>query len=374
MSKESSRWSVLSNVVRSCSVVALSAMLGVGCSSEEEAPGGAGSQAAAVSGEDILNVDDLLVEDTGAGATKVGDIASWLEATRQEAKQANAFARSVLERLKEMAQSNEPARSGQLPSGEPYGLWRAERDGVSYGLMVVKTGENRLRYTLTARKGTERKVLLTGVFLKRGAKRGAGRLHLDLTGMNALTGAPDATGRLHVWFANNNEARARRFRYREVRPKNLGTEQAINHGFDGIHKPGKGGAIRSYIVGDLGARIPDLAELSGVQLAAIRVRWTPEGGRLGAAVFDLKPGNSSRLGEVHECWDGGGLRKAYKSFTGKEDEGDTVDKTLCGGFDLEAPPADAPAEGLTEPEVDAELTEAATISEDEASIAVDPVE
>lgn len=362
------------SLARPLAISLLCAAAAVGCSADDAQEPAGGAQGGVVSGEDIVNVDDILVEDTGAGATKVGDPAAWLEATRGEARQTNAFARSVLGRLAELAQSNEPTRSGKLPSGEPFSVWRGDKDGVTYTLMVAKTGENRLRYFLDGRKGADRKPLLTGIFIKRAAKRGSGRLHINLTNMNALAGAPDATGALHLWFANGEEARARRIRYREVRPKNLNTEQAINYGFDGIHKPGKGGAIRTYVIGDLGSRIPDLAGYSGVQLAALRARWTPEGGRLDAAVFDLKPGASTKLGDLHECWDGGGLRKAYKSFTGKEDEGSTVEKTACGGFDQDSPPADVPTDGISEPEVDAALTEATTIAEDEASVALDPGE
>lgn len=362
----------LLGLARPLALALVCALPAVACGGDDDsAAPAAGSTASTVSGEDIINIEDLLVEDTGAGATKKGDPAIWLETARQESKRANGYVRGVLGRLTEMASATAPTRQGKLPSGDPFAVWQVEKDGVTFVLVVAKTGENRVRYYYEGRQGTDRKPLMTGVFIKRAAKRGAGRLHLDLTNMNALTGAPDATGRLHLWFANAGDARARRVRYREVKPKNVGVEGAANHGLDLIHKPGKGGLIRAYSIGDLGSRIPDLADLDGVQLAAFRVRWTPEGGRAGGAIFDVTKDGLVKLGDTHECWTGGGLRAAYKSFTGKENEGDTVEKTACGGFDEEAPPATVTADGVADAEADTELAEALTISEDDAAVTLD---
>lgn len=360
----------LSHFARAAAFGAALAVAACGASSDDDAAEDAGG--AAPSAEDIVNVDDLLVEDTGSGATKVGDPAVWLDLVRQETKRGNAWVKVALGRIGELA-STTPVRTGKTPSGEPFSIWRADKDGVTYTLMVARTAENRLRYFLQGSKGGERKPLLTGVFIKRASKRGVGRLHVDLTNLNALAGVPDATGKVHFWFSNGGEARARRLRYREVKPKDLGVEGAINFGVDAIHRPGKGGVLKSYAIGDLGKRIPDLSNLMGVQLAAFRARWTPEGGRLSAAVFDVqKMGGLTKLGDVHECWDGGGIRKAYKSWTGKEDEGDTVDKVACGNLEQDTPPAEAPAEGAPEAEVDAELVEATSISETESSVELDP--
>lgn len=368
MTRTTSLLGSLRSAIRPLALAIACALPVVACSGgdEDKAPTPPAS-GTTVSGEDIVNVDDLLVEDSGAGATKLGDPAVWLGAARQEIKQANAYARAALGPVAALA-STEPTRRGTLPSGEPYALWRADREGVTYSLMVARVGENRLRYLLLGAKGTDRKPLLTGLFLKRGEKRGAGRLHLDLGNLNALTGAPAATGRLHLMFANSGEGRARRFRYREVKPAQLGQEDAINYGVDALHRPGKGGLLRAYAIGDLGSRIADLADLDGVQIAAFRARWTPQGGRASAAVFDLEAGASTRLGEAHECWDGGGLRAAYQSFTGNENEGDVTVDASCGGFAREDAPAEVPADGIEDAEVNDQLTEALTVSEADASI------
>jgi hypothetical protein len=356
-------------LVAACSLASV-ASAACAASDGDKAPD-ATPAAAVLSGEDIVNIDDILIEDTGAGATKLGDPAAWLEAARLEIKQANGYARAALGRVADFAKENAPTRQGKLPSGDPFALWQGEKDGTTYRLLVARTGETRVRYYMEGVKGAQRKPLLTGVFLKHAPKRGAGRIHINLTNLNELTGAPDATGNLQVWFANSGDARARRFRYREVRPKNLGADGAINYGLDAVHKPGKGGVMRTYAIGDLGTRVPDLAGLGGVQLAALRARWTPDGGRADVGVFDLKPGGTTKLGDAHECWEGGGLRKAYRSFTKIEDDGDTAKKVDCGGFDEEAPPADAAPEGITDPEADSELVEALTISEDDASATID---
>lgn len=357
------------------SAIALSLSLAAaapGCSSEED-PAPVGSTGGAINGEDIVNTDDLLIEDGGAGATKVGDPAVWLEAARGDVKRANGYARAALGRLAELAASTSPSKQGTTKSGDSYAIWTGEKDGVAYSLVVTKTGENRVRYSLFGRKGTDRQGILTGVFLKAGPKRGAGRLHIDLGALNALTGAPEATGRLHLFFANKGEAKARRIRYREVKPKDLGAEGAINYGLDSLHKPGVGGVLRTYAIGDLGSRFADLADLKGVQLAALRVRWTPAGGRADAGLFDFSAGaGATRLGDIHECWDGGGIRKAYKSYVGKENEGDTAEITACGGLAQEDGPASAPVDGVDDAEVAAELGEALSVTDADAATPTDP--
>jgi len=357
------------SIVRPLALAAACAVAACSGGDDDKTP--AAAAGGSVSGEDIVNVDDLLVEDTGAGATKVGDPAVWLETARQEGKQAYGFARAVLGKMSEFAQATAPTRQGTLPTGAPFAVWKADKDGVTYVMTVARPADNRVRYYLEGRKGADRKPLLTGVFIKRASKRGVGRLHMNLGNMNELTGAPAATGNLHLWFSNAGDARARRFRYREVHPKNLGQDAAINYGLDAIHWPGKGGLLRSYAVGDLGSRIPDLADLKGVQLAALRARWTPEGGRAGVAVFNVTKDGLTKLGDAHECWEGGGLRKAYKSFTNKETDGDTVQAVNCGGVEEQPPPAEAPADGIADAEADAELGDALGITEDDAGATLD---
>lgn len=343
-----------------------------GCSNDDD-PASNGTGTSAVTGEDIVNTDDLLIEDGGAGATKVGDPAVWLEAGRGEIKRANGYVRAGLTNLADFAQSTTPTKTGTTKAGDAFALWTAEKGGVTYTLVVTKTGETRVRYSLVGRKGADRQGILTGVFLKSGPKKGAGRLHIDLGALNGLTGAPEATGRLHVFFANKGEAKARRIRFRDVKPRDIGAEGAINYGLDTLHEPGVGGVLRTYAVGDLGARFADLADLDGTQLAALRIRWTPTGGRADAALFDFSAGaGSTRLGDIHECWDGGGIRKAYKSYTGKENEGDTVDAAPCGGLPQEDGAAAAPVDGVDDPDTTAELGDALSITDTDASAAVDP--
>jgi hypothetical protein len=349
------------------------AVSAVACAGGDDKAPGSASGGATVTGEDLVNTDDLVIEDTGAGATKVGEAAIWLTAGRAQTRQANDYVRAGLAQIKAFAANNEPTVSGTNRAGYPYSIWKGDKDDVSYTLMVARTSENRLRYFLGGRKGAERKTILTGVFLKRGAKEGAGRLHLDLTAMNALTGAPEATGRLHVFFANDGAAKARRIRFREVRPLELGADGAINHGLDSLHQPGVGGVVRAYAIGDLGSKIPELSDLSGVQLAAVRLRWSPTGGRADGALFDFSAqAGDKRLGDFHECWDPGGLRSAYQSFTGKEDEEATTDLVKCGSLAQEDGPATAPAAGVDDADVTGALGDATSIDEADADTALDP--
>ena len=350
------------------SVAAWAALTLVSACAAEKAASAAAEQT--VSQDDVFDTDDLVtVESAGAGAAKLGDPATLLEVARKSADKSRSHVAGVADLIKEIAANKKPAATGKTLTGQlPYGKWTGTKAGVDLTLWVIRTAENRLRYVLTGKKGAEAaKFLLTGVFIKKGPRSGGGRLHVSLTNLSALFGAPNKTGSMHVWFANHKaDAKGRRVAY--VNVKDIGNPQdvAANYAADAIYKPKVGGRLRQIFVDDLDPKQP------GLELFAMRVLWkTGVGGRADAIYANVTAQKTEKKAEAHECWGSDGKRTAYSSTPvdpNNAAEGDTkkcfelgqdgVPETVAttSGKDpdpeLDALLADAGASGIDEAEAD----------------------
>lgn len=325
--------------------------------------------------EDVVSVSELLVlDDTGTGALKIGDGAELLAEAQQASKQAVERIRSAAHHLEEMAASKEPDRTGTT-LGQPWSVWTASKDGADYRLFVLRIKDTRVRYYLSGKKSADAdyKPLLTGVFLKKEARRGGGRIHINLTNVSDVEGGPNADGQMQVWFANfRNDTVARRVLYRKLVSRSDPEKNAYNYGSDYLRHPGVGGRFRALAVGDLAPAIP------GNEGLALRAVWrTGEGGRADGLLIGL--GQVPKvLGHFSECWDKGGLRTAFKNIDGPEnpDNPSEGDVSSCAGIAQDTVPDSLGRLENTDvdPDVDAELTEsgAASIDEKDADLAVDP--
>lgn len=342
------------------------------CSSEDGA-----DDAEAVTQDDVVNVDDLLAEIGGTGGVKVGDPAQLWDEAVATVKGTVGHVRGILEKVKVTVQAKDPAIKGKTKLGQPYGIWKAEKDGVSFRFVAIRTAPGRVRYALWAAKGSVVKGILTGIFVKKAPRVGGGRLHLNITGANELWDAPASQGAIHVFFANHkNDAHARRIVYRNFTKKDDKAGVPWNFGVDLIRFPGKGGRLRSLGVGNI-LQNPDT-----VELAALRVLWkTGVGGRADGAMVHLWPKPVKPIGVMHECWDGKNLRTAYMDSVAANDAdnpnaGDPKESAKCGGFDQDEVKADGLSADAsdTDPELDALLKDAGadSLDETEAGLAVDP--
>lgn len=340
---------------------ALMLALGVtGCGSESSGgETGDGTEAEApISQADLVDPDDLLlVEDDASGAIKKGDAAWVLIEARKRAKGDVELIKSALHSLKIAATSAEPTKKLKLNKAS-YAMWQGEKDGHVFRLHVFRIDGKRLRYTMTAQAGGKGafKPLFTGIFVKKGDRKGGGRLHIDLDNCAAVGGAA-ATGKIHVWFANHQDAKiGRRIVYRNVKLKDA-DGPAWNYGADYIHKFGVGGRYRTVLIGDIDPKLP------GIELLALRLRWSLGlGGRADGVYAHVAPPPVKKLATLHECWDAKGLRSAYKDdYAGNDAENpDEGDVSKCSDFAMETPPdtvADVSGSDA-DPELDALLTEA----------------
>jgi hypothetical protein len=336
-----------------------------GCSSDEPADAGGD-----VAKEDIVRVSDLLVQSAdGAGAIKIGDPAELLGLAKSQSNVLTARTRAALQYVEAIAQGRDPGRRGKTPAGLPFGVWTGVREGVEAKLIAVKLTDSRVRYLLLAHKAGDPgafKPLLTGVFVRKAAERGGGRLHVNLTNTSDLLGG-DADGVLQVTFANlRDDRKVRRLAYRNLTLRG-GDATPRNFSADYVYQPGVGGRFRIVGVGEL------VAKLDGPERFAMRVKWTPAGGRADALVTG---GSPPATFHASECWGPGGLRTAYASEAVDPGEEIGGDVGVCAGYPLDEVPASSAAADAQEPEPDAAAdladTEASSITEAEADEALDP--
>ena len=366
---------------------------GGGSSSSSSSSSGGGSSSGgstAPGASDIVNVDELTLEDddNAAGAAQVGDPARLLALSKQEARRASGDARAVFSMIRDVTQNVSPTRTGTTQAGLAYALWKKEAGGKTTSLVVIKVTENRFRYILAGREGTSGTFtrVLTGIFVKRGENKGAGRFHLDLTNSNELYDRPDRVGKVHFFFANfRDDVKVRRVVNRGVRPASDLTAPPRNYSMDVVFKPGRGGRVRTAVLGDI-------APVPGVEAMGLRVLWrhaNPDAGVLGGGRADgllshVLPAPRAVIGSFHECWDAEGLRTAYAdTFPGNDtanpdagieadpNEGDT---TNCFDFPEDSVPESATSDDAadTDPELDAVLAEGGGDDVTEADADVDP--
>jgi hypothetical protein len=322
-----------------------------------------------------VDVDELTLEDgdSAAAAAQVGDPATLLALSKMEARRTSADARAVLNLVKQVSLNVEPTRTGTTEGGLSYSLWKKVVDGKNTSLLVIKVAEERYRYILAGREGTSGPFtkLLTGVFVKRGEKKGAGRFHLSLTNVNGLYGRPDRVGNVHFFFANfRDDIKARRVVNRGVRPASDSNAPPRNYSMDVVLKPGVAGRLRTAVVGDISPE-------QGREAMGLRVLWrhsNPDAGVLGGGRADgvlahVSPPPRSVMGHFHECWDHMGLRTAYADTfpgndTGNPDAGveanpNEGDTTACFGYAQESIPEDSAGDDAADPdpEMDAVLAE-----------------
>jgi hypothetical protein len=348
-----------------CAFVA-SSIGAFGCSSE-------GSDADAITDEDIVDLGDLVTADSdkAAAAEQIGDPATLLAEAKREAEVARGDVAAVFDFLRQAAEG-EPTKRGKTPRGAAYAQWVKTIEGVEVRATLIRVTAGRLRYLLQGKKADGTHVpLLTGIFLKRASKAGGGRFHVNLTNVSDLFTVPEADGSLHFWFANGAaDKRGRRIHYKNVTRRDDPSAPPVSFGADLVRIVGQGGRFRSVGVTDA---VPNVA---GDELFALRVRWKAgEGGRGDALLVNVAdPKAPVVLGDAHECWDKDGLRTAYLDSYADNDaedpnEGDTAS---CSGLDSESvPESEATMDGVdADPELDALLDEsgASEISEVEADL------
>lgn len=356
--------------------------VGVGCKStgdDDDNDTGGTTQLAAVDSTDVVDVDTILYEDTdGAAAAEVmGDPATLRADALAAAQKATADVRSVVGFIKTVG-AGEPDTKGTTRAGQPFGIWEGTVSSADVRFVVVRTAANRLRYLVTARKGTDAyKPLLTGIFIKRLTGAGAGRLHVNLTNaseiFNPTTGY---TGSIHFFFANHtHEFRGRRIMYRNIVPRAQPTANPASYAMDIIHKVGLGGRARLMSIS------PDILPNTGgtdngTELLAMRVLWKRGvGGRADGLMSRFRPRPVQMYGHFHECWGPAGLRTAYMDTFEANDADNPNQGDVTNCFDLaqdqvpEANTANSDSPADPDPELDAALDEtgAADISETDAS-------
>ncbi len=319
-----------------------------------------------VSQDDVVNTDDLVVaESSGAGAAKLGDPATLLSVAQKSVDSSRAHIKAVVDLIKEIAADKKPALTGQTVVGkQPFGKWTGSKAGVDLTLWVIRTAENRLRYVLTGKKGADTKILLTGVFIKKAPRLGGGRLHVSLTNVSALFGAPTKTGSMHLWFANHKaDIKGRRLAYLNVRDANDPNDVPRNFAIDAIHKAGAGGRLRTIAVDDFDPKRP------GRELFAMRMIWkNGAGGRADAIYAGVKPTGADKIIEAHECWGGDGKRTAFSSSPVDPNNAKEGDTSKCFEFgEDKVPDTAASADGKDpDPELDALLLDAGAAGIDQA--------
>lgn len=347
-----------------------------GCAAESESDEKKATEEA-VTSDDVVDVDDLTIEDADAsGAAKVGEPASLLKAGRDYSKKATNDVKAVLAHVKAVVAGKTPTRTGKTADGKAFGVWEKADGGVTYKLVVVRLAEGRVRYFLAGKKGADAYLsLMTGIFVKKAARSGGGRMHLSLTNAAKLNPNLKWNGSIHVWFATHKgDFRGRRVAYKGVKPTDNDKAPPANYVMDFIHEKGKGGRIRVLGVGE-----KVVENRPGVEAIALRIRWKNSvGGRADAVLMHVEPKPVAKIGELHECWDKGGMRKAYKDDIAANDGEDANEgKTeTCDGFDEEKVAQAAAAEdgGDKDAELDALLKDAgaADIPEADADAATDP--
>lgn len=339
------------------------AMIAAGCAADK----GAAATTETVSEDDVFNTDDLVVaEASGSGAAKVGDPATLLKVARDAVDKSRSHVKAVADLIKEIAANKKPVATGTTLVGKlPYGKWTGTKNGVELTLWVIRTAENRLRYVLYGKKGTDpAKALLTGVFIKKAPRVGGGRLHVSLTNTTALFGGPGKTGSMHVWFANHkSDAKGRRVAYLNV--KDAADAQALpaNYAADAIYRPGVGGRLRQIYVADLDPK------QQGLELFAMRVLWKSGGGGRADAVYaNVTAQKTTKLADAHECWGADGNRTAYSSTPDDPNNAKEGDTKACFGLPEETVPEKvATTSGADpDPELDAMLAESGAAGIDSA--------
>lgn len=329
-----------------------------------------------ISDADIVELGDLLQQDpdAAAAAEMVGDPATLLAEGKRQAEVARKDVAAVFDFIKQ-ATAGAPTAKG-MAGGRAWARWVKDIAGTEIRFSAVRVADNRLRYLVQgkAADGTH-KPLLTGIFVKKGEKRGGGRFHVNLTNVSDLYGAPGADGSVHFVFANHkDEMRGRRILYLDVTRRDDPMTPAANFAADLVRLTGQGGRFRSVGVGDL------IKDLPGNEAFALRVLWKrDEGGRADAAMASLvMPTSPTLLGTAHECWDADGLRTAYTDdYAGNDatnpNEGDV---SSCAGFPKEDVPGSAASLNGSDPDPELEAllddSGASDVTEDEASMAEDP--
>ncbi|MBM4344719.1 MAG: hypothetical protein FJ100_15240 [Deltaproteobacteria bacterium] len=304
-----------------------------GCAADK----GAAAATTTVSEDDVFNTDDLLVaEASGSGAAKVGDPATLLKVARDAVDKSRSHVKAVADLIKEIAANKKPTATGTTIVGKlPYGKWTGTKNGVDLTLWVIRTAENRLRYVLYGKKGSDpAKALLTGVFIKKAPRVGGGRLHVSLTNTTALFGAPGKTGSMHVWFANHkSDAKGRRIAYFNVKDVADPQGVAANYAADAIYRPGAGGRLRQIYVADIDPK------QQGLELFALRVLWKiGTGGRADAIYANVTAQKTTKLADAHECWGADGNRTAYSSNPADPNNAKEGDTSSCFAFAQETVP------------------------------------
>ena len=344
-------------------LLAAAVFVATGCKSDAGAAAGATQT---VGQDDVVNTDDLVAADSGgAGAAKVGEPAQLLGVARKSVENSRAHVRSVIDLIKEIAGDKKPATTGTTAVAKlPYGTWTGTKNGVELTLWVIRTAENRLRYVMAGKKGADTKVLLTGVFIKKAPRVGGGRLHVSLTNVSALFGAPNKSGSMHVWFANHKtDVKGRRVAYLNVKDINDSNDVPGNFAIDAVHKPGVGGRLRSIAIADFDTKMP------GRELFAMRVLWKAAvGGRADAIYANLTLTTATHLAEVHECWGADGLRTAFASTPPDPNNAQEGDTKTCFSFgEDKVPDTVASANGKDpDPELDTLLAESGAAGIDQA--------
>lgn len=335
-----------------------------GCAANKDS---AAAASGGVTKDDVFNTDDLVAgEAAGEGAAKIGDPATLLGVARKTAENTRAHVRSVADIIKEMAGGKDPVATGKTAVGSfPYGKWTLTKNGVDLSLWVIRTAENRLRYVMAGKKGADpQKFLLTGIFIKKAPRVGGGRLHVSLTNVSALFGAPGKTGSMHVWFANHkSDAKGRRVAYLNVADIAKPGDVPGNYGADAIYKLGVGGRMRVIGLDDYDPKQP------GLELFAMRVLWKGgTGGRADALYANVTATKTTKLADVHECWGPGGNRTAYKSTPDDPNNASEGDTANCFAMATDTPPDGvASASGADkDPELDALLTDSGAAGIDAA--------
>jgi len=351
---------------------------GDGDTGDGDGDGDGDPASAPITSDDLVNLGDLLSQeqDAAAAAYAVGEPAQYLALAQENAEEVCAHVAAILDHLGTITES-EPTNTGTTPDGKPFALYRKVGPNNTFSLLVVRTAENRLRYTLRGKPNdsVETRILLTGVFIKRAPQRGGGRFHLSLTALNQLGVGPGLNGSMHFYFANHKEdRRARRVVYRNVFDPNDNQLLPKNYAADLIRVVGEGGRYRSVILDDLIDTIP------GRELFGFKVRWkTGVGGRAAAVLASYNAGDPVVLGAARECWDSDGNRVAYvDNIDGNEDvnpnEGDISDCFLIPEDEIPEDPAPPSTDGIDgDSEVDDLFADADVddITEDEADASDD---
>jgi len=348
-----------------------------GCSSSPEETEAPEEGPAEVSVDDVPDLDDVLADDEDASAAmQVGDPAIVLGRAREITRRTASWTRAVLAHVRDAVGARAPDRHGKTPSGHSYGTWEhAREDGTVLRATVVRLGENRFRVMLGAERDGARRGILTGVFLKAAARKGAGRFHVNLTNASEVLGAPaGVTGVAHILFANGrDDVKARRIRLLDTRwsENSENDEDPANYALDFLRRPGVGGVARVAATGDL------VEALEGSEFFGARIAWREGvGGRGDAVLVHLKPEPRSLIGRQRECWGPEGLREAFQDDIAENDEKDGEnegDPSKCHDLVASDPPEDTGAWAATDSgdaEVDAALDEAGAtaIEESEAGL------